>query len=91
MSKRIQNGVICRVIGGVDGLNIGRIVQVQTCRGEHSQYGRIWRCTTRGKYLVTEYGAVGLSADFAEDWLEPIDEDPIPDSKSIEDIFYKVV
>lgn len=87
---KIQNGVICRVIGGIDGLNIGKIVQVQTCQGEHAQYGRIWRCTTQGKFLVTEYGGVGISADFAEDWLEPIEDEPLPDQESIEDTSLKV-
>ena len=86
---KIKLGMLCRVIGGTDNLNVGKIVKVTSFEGEHSQLGNIWRCTTRGKHLVTEYGAVGLSADFAEDWLEPIDEDPIPDSKSIEDISLK--
>jgi len=40
-------------------------------------------------HLITEYGAVGISADFAEDWLEPLDEDPLPKQESMEDIFFK--
>jgi hypothetical protein len=69
---RIYTGVLCRVIGGTDNLNIGKIVRVASLQGEHSVYGRIWRCTTEGELLVTEFGAIGISADFAQDWLEPL-------------------
>lgn len=68
---RVEKGVLCKVVGGVDGLNLGKLVRVASLQGEHSKYGRIWRCTTEGDPLVTEYGAVGISADFAQDWLEP--------------------
>ena len=69
---KISAGVICKVIGGVDGLNIGKTVKVASLQGEHSQYGRIWRCTAQDCQLVTEYGAIGISADFAQSWLEPM-------------------
>ena len=68
----VYSGVVCKVIGGVDGLNIGKIVKVASFQGEHSKYGRIWRCTTEGDPLITEYGVVGIAADFAQNWLEPI-------------------
>jgi len=69
---RVQAGVLCRVIGGTDGLNVGKHVRVASLRGEHSKLGRIWRCTAVDCTLVTEYGAVGIAADFAQSWLEPI-------------------
>lgn len=65
-------GVLCKVIGGTDGLNIGKIVKIASLQGEHSKLGRIWRCAVVAGQLVTEYGAVGVSADFAQDWLEPL-------------------
>ena len=69
---KIYSGVVCKVVGGVDGLNLGKTVTVASFQGEHSQYGRIWRCTALDCQLVTEYGAVGIAADFAQDWLEPL-------------------
>lgn len=71
MSK-IYSGVVCLVVGGTDNLNVGKKVRVSSFQGEHSQWGRIWRCTTEGEPLITEYGALGISADFAQDWLQPI-------------------
>lgn len=69
---KFHAGLLCRVIGGVDGLNIGKIVVVQSLQGEHSKLGRIWRATGHECSLITEYGGIGISADFAEDWLKPI-------------------
>ena len=69
---KIYSGVLCKVIGGTDGLNIGKTVRVASLQGEHSKLGRIWRCTAMNFQLITEYGACGIDADFAEDWLEPI-------------------
>lgn len=67
-----NSGVLCKVIGGTDGLNIGKIVKIASLQGEHSKLGRIWRCTVVDGQLVTEYDAIGIAADFAQDWLEPI-------------------
>jgi hypothetical protein len=67
-----HSGVLCKVIGGTDGLNLGKIVKIASLQGEHSQLGRIWRCAVVNGQLITEYGAVGITADFAQDWLEPI-------------------
>jgi len=71
MSK-IYAGAVCLVVGGTDGLNVGKKVRVASLQGEHSKLGRIWRCTAMDSQLVTEYGAIGISADFAQDWLQPI-------------------
>lgn len=71
---KIYTGVLCKVIGGTDNLNLGKIVRVASLQGEHSQLGRIWRCVVDSPQdqLITEYGGVGISADFAQDWLEPL-------------------
>jgi hypothetical protein len=65
-------GALCKVVGGVDGLNVGKTVRIESLQGEHSKYGRIWRCTAHGCELITEYGAIGNAADFAQSWLEVI-------------------
>jgi hypothetical protein len=71
---RCKQGDLAIVEESIDGLSVGKIVQVVKYIGEHSQYGPIWRC--RGKdQLVTEYGAVGQTADFADSWLRPIRPD----------------
>jgi hypothetical protein len=76
--KRVQHGVICEVVGGTDNLNVGKHVVVNNLRGQHSELGNIWRCSVvKGSKLVTEYGAVGICADFAESWLRPIDDDAL--------------
>lgn len=73
MSEPIKVGDICEVVEGALGLkgpNVGKIVTVRALRGEHSKYGRIWQC--EGSGLITEYGAVGNSMDFASSWLKKI-------------------
>ena len=69
---KIYAGALCKVVGGTDGLNLGKTVRVASLQGEHSKLGRIWRCTAVDCEIVTEYGAVGISADFAQAWLEVI-------------------
>lgn len=70
---KIYSGQLCKVIGGTDNLNVGKTVRVASLQGEHSKLGRIWRCMAVDCEIVTEYGAIGIAADFAQDWLEPID------------------
>jgi hypothetical protein len=73
--KKIQHGVICEVVGGTDNLNVGKHVVVNNLRGQHSELGNIWRCSVvKGSQLVTEFGGIGIAADFAESWLRPIDD-----------------
>lgn len=70
MSEPIKSHDRCEVIAGamgIQGPNVGKTVVVECLRGEHSQFGRIWRCS--GKDLVTEFGALGTHADFAQSWL----------------------
>lgn len=70
---KIKPGDLAEVINSVDGAAVGQVVTVLSFEGEHSQLGRIWRCQSK-QTLVTEYGAVGNVADFAEDWLLKIDD-----------------
>ena len=47
MTEPIKSGDRAEVIDGYygkDSHNIGLIVEVGTCQGEHSKFGRIWRC-----------------------------------------------
>lgn len=84
--SRIESGMLCTIVGGVfsvvhgaQSANMGKRVVAVKLMGEHSQFGRVWRCTAApGTTLVTEYGVSGLSCDFAEDWLEPVKPPPLP-------------
>ncbi len=73
MNEPIKAGDLCEVIAGAlgqQGPNVGKRVTVLELRGEHSQFGRIWRCS--GVDLTTEYGARGTQADFAQSWLRKL-------------------
>lgn len=81
---RCKQGDLAEVIGGALGLqNVGKIVKVASWQGQHSRYGDIWRCVSKTGALVTEYGAVGLSADFADDWLRPLLPEATPKAQLI--------
>ena len=78
MSEPIKTGDLATIIAGAlgdKGPNVGKRVTVGTLRGEHSQYGRIWR--VHGEGLTTEYGATGTELDCAQSWLKKI-EPPAP-------------
>lgn len=70
---KIKPGDLAEVIDSIDGASVGQVVTVLSFEGEHSKFGRIWRCQSP-QTLVTEYGGVGNTADFAEDWLHKIDD-----------------
>lgn len=74
--KIIKPGVKCRVIGGSlpDSPNRNKIVIVDFHSGEHSTLGNIWRCTFISGEGISEYGGIGPSLDFAEAWLEPLED-----------------
>lgn len=79
MNQPIKAGDACIVIAGAfgdKGPNVGKRVTVVQLRGEHSMYGRIWRC--QGTGLITEYGVIGTQADFAAAWLQKIEPDAPP-------------
>lgn len=70
---KIKPGDIAQVIESVDGAAVGQTVSVLAYIGDHSKLGRIFRCQSK-QTLVTEFGGVGNTADFAEDWLLKIDD-----------------
>lgn len=79
MNEPIKSGDRCEVIAGAlgdKGPNVGKRVTVGQLRGEHSEYGRIWRC--HGEGLVTEFGALGNEADFAQSWLRKLPPGEVP-------------
>lgn len=73
----IKAGDMAEVIDGLLGKaspNLGLIVKVVSFVGEHSQFGRIWRCDAeyaeRGQ---PGKGVPGGMADFAQSWLRKIE------------------
>lgn len=79
--KPIQAGDHAEIIEGAlgtKGPNVGKMVRVVSLRGEHSEYGRIWK--VEGQGLISEYGAVGTTVDCAQSWLRKIE--PKSDSGS---------
>lgn len=82
MNEPIKSGDRAEVISGMygkDSPNIGLIVLVCTCEGEHSKFGRIWRC----KAEYAERGQRGIKtpdgyADFAQSWLRKLPPDAVP-------------
>ena len=77
MNTPIKAGDLAEVISGALGLNspnIGLIVRVLAFRGEHSKFGRIWRC--EAEYAELAQPGVNVpsgTADFAQDWLKKIE------------------
>lgn len=87
MSEPIKAGDRCEVIAGAlgtQGPNVGKQVTVRALRGEHSVHGRIWQC--EGPGLITEYGATGTIADFAQAWLRKLPPPPAPATKREESL-----
>lgn len=84
MREPIKAGDQAEVIGGMGGRkspNLGLVVKVQALRGEHSQWGRMWRCTGADIKQLHESGLYYVttdSADFAQDWLRKIEPDTPP-------------
>lgn len=67
-----KQGDMAVIVESIDGLNVGKIVEVCSFQGVHSKFGPIWRVRTEGSPLVTEYGAVGITCDCADAWLKPL-------------------
>lgn len=82
MSASVKAGDLAEVVGGLLGEkspNLGLIVQVVNCVGEHSKFGRIWACDAE----YAERGQTGTRdcaglVDFAQDWLRKIEPSPTP-------------
>lgn len=85
-TEPIKAGDLCEVISGMGrerSPNLGLRVKATVMRGEHSKFGRVWRCTGEGvlqlhpdsgEYIVTGW------ADFPVTWLRklPPDESRAP-------------
>lgn len=78
MIKPIQAGDVCLVVDAIGqhkSPNTGKTVTVISFRGEHSRFGRMWRCNGKdimqlndnGEYMNTGW------ADFAQSWLQKIE------------------
>jgi hypothetical protein len=82
VSEPIKAGDRCEVIDGLLGKNspnLGLIVRVLAYVGDHSKFGRIWRCEAE----YAELGQPGKNvppgtADFAQSWLRKLPPDPVP-------------
>ncbi len=78
-----KQGDMAEIIESVDGINVGKIVEVCSFQGTHSLLGPIWRIRSASGELITEYGAVGFTCDCADKWLKPIPPDQQIDAKAI--------
>ena len=80
MSEPIKAGDLAEVVDGLQGKdspNLGLIVRVRVYVGDHSMYGRVWRC--EAEYAIL--GQIGVNvpsgeADFAQSWLRKIEPPP---------------
>jgi hypothetical protein len=83
VTEPIKAGDLCEVVDGLLGKaspNLGLIVKVASFVGEHSQFGRIWRCDAE----YAERGQPGKDvpggmADFAQSWLRKIEPPKVSD------------
>lgn len=87
--RPIQAGDLCLVIGGLGqhkSPNLGLEVKVVSLQGEHSQHGRIWRCSGEDLRQLSETGSYVVTgwADFAQSWLTKVEppELTIPERES---------
>ena len=91
MKEPIKAGDDCLVIGGLGqkkSPNLGLRVKALSIRGEHSRFGRVWRCEGAGVKQMTDAGSYVDTgwADFPTDWLQKIKpETQSPESLTIKD------
>ena len=71
----VKAGDFARIVESVDGINVGKVVEVCSFQGTHSVLGPIWRIRSHAGELVTEYGAIGFTCDCADAWLRKEPED----------------
>ncbi len=81
MNEPIKAGDLCEVVGGLGrskSPNIGLQVTAVAMRGEHSQLGRVWRCSGNGVKQLADSGAYIETgwADFPVAWLRKINPPP---------------
>lgn len=72
----VKQGDLATIIKSVDGINVGKIVEVLQYEGEHSKFCPIWHIRSKGCDLITEYGAVGPECDCPDAWLRPLPPEP---------------
>jgi hypothetical protein len=85
MTEPLNSGDRCEVIDGLQGKdspNLGLVVIVRSFVGEHSKFGRIWRCEAE----YAERGQAGVNvpagmADFAQAWLRKLPPPASPDAQ----------
>lgn len=89
MIKPIEAGDLCQVIDGMNGQdspNIGLIVTVIKFVGDHSQFGRMWRCEAEfGEAGQELAGVPGDQLDFAQTWLKKLPKKPLPPKEMVID------
>lgn len=83
MKEPIKAGDTCEVIGGMGrgkSPNLGLRVKALSMQGEHSQFGRVWRCEGKGVKQLSDAGGYLETgwADFPSDWLKKIEPDAPP-------------
>lgn len=84
MAAPITAGCLAEVIDGTLGAaspNLGLMVRVLAYVGDHSRFGRIWRC--EAEYAERAQNPEKIPAgqvDFAQDWLRRVDEPPKVDT-----------
>lgn len=82
MSEPIKAGDLCQVIDGFlgkDSPNIGLIVKVMSYVGDHSKFGRIWRCDAQYAQRAQPGADVpGGMTDFAQAWLKKLPPEAEP-------------
>lgn len=80
MSEPIKAGDLCEVVGGLGrgrSPNLGLTVVAKSLQGEHSAYGRVWRCEGQGVCQLSDTGSYIKTgwADFPVAWLRKIEPD----------------
>lgn len=89
MSEPLKAGDKATVIAGLGrskSPNIGLVVHVKSLQGEHSQHGRVWRCTGKGVKQLGDSGQYIETgwADFPASWLQKEDPTPSHDKNAVD-------
>jgi hypothetical protein len=72
--KAGDKAIVINGLGRNKSPNIGKQVTVLKAIGEHSQYGRVWRCEGAGIAQLTDSGTYDITgwADIPAAWLQKI-------------------
>jgi len=71
-----KSGDIAVIVHSPLQMNLGKLVDVVTLMGNHSEFGPIWRIRAKGRSLVTDLGIVCAACDIPDAWLRPIRGEP---------------